>query len=132
MRLFILAVDDILHALFMVLELLPPKNVKLLQILSEKLSKEESFSNAHKLVAIIVLNAGIWNHRWLPLVVSVRRRSIRRSERTASAPCWRRCRGRVGTLSLESSLTAIQGVAGIAGAPLVATCGLGMNAQSHQ
>jgi putative membrane protein len=127
MRLFVLAVC-ILHALFMVFELLPPENPRLLHILSKNLPKEEGLSDAQlKLVAAIVQNAGIYNG----IIAGGLLWSLFTADRSAAASVAQvllvgaGVAGVFGTLTLKSPLPAIQGIAGIVGALLVASRGLG-------
>jgi uncharacterized membrane protein len=112
----------------MLFELLPTKNPKLLQILSTKLPKEESLSDAQtKLVVKIVQNAGIYNG----IIAGGLLWSLFVGDRSAAASVAQvllvgaGVAGVFGTLTLKSSLTAIQAVAGIVGALLVSARGLG-------
>ena len=127
MRLFVLAVA-ILHTLFMLFELLPPKNPKLLQGLSEKSLKNQPLNASQtKFVATIVQNAGIYNG----IIAGGLLWSLFADDRSAAASVAQvllvgaGVAGVFGTLTMKSFLTAIQGVAGIVGALLVATRGLG-------
>jgi uncharacterized membrane protein len=127
MRLFILAIS-LLHATFMALELLPPKNPILLQVLSKKRLNQQGFSETQRsLVAIIVQNAGIYNGI---LAGGLAWSAFSSNTATAAGVALvllvgAAVAGVFGTLTLKSPLTAIQGLAGIVGAFLVSSRGMG-------